>query len=175
MNLRLLRAECLAKLNDVELPAPFELTDFCERLGHRRQRPIHLRPVALPEGSPSGVLVSTAAADYVFYPANTTPLHQEHIVLHEVGHLLWDHAAGHTVGEDTFRRLLPALDLPAVQCILGRAGCTGLEEQQAELTATLILGKVAAWSPAAPRTVPASHAATIGRLRQTLEHPGHGH
>jgi hypothetical protein len=171
MNLRLLRAECAAKLNGLDLPTPFDLAAFCERLGQRRGRSIHLRAVPLPADSPSGMLVSTLTADHVLYQANTTPLHQEQIVLHEIGHLLWEHAAGHTVTDQSFRLLLPALDSSAIQCILGRDGCSGAEEQQAELMATVILQKVAAWTRTQPRLVPDSYADTISRLRHTLEHP----
>ena len=175
MDLRPLRAECLAMLDGLDIPIPFDLLTFCDRLGRRRKRPICLRPVTLPPGSPTGVLISTVVADHVLYQVGTTPLHQEHIVLHEIGHLLWGHADGHTVTDDAFRLLLPALDPQAVKCILGRGGCTGVEEQQAELMATLILQRVAEWSREQARPVPAEYAGTITRLRHTLERPDNAH
>ncbi len=38
-----------------------------------------------------GLWLGTDNADYVFYEARTAPLHREHIILHEIGHVLCDH------------------------------------------------------------------------------------
>ncbi|MER6398373.1 ParH-like protein [Kitasatospora sp. NBC_01246] len=105
----------------------------------RRGRPIELMPLSGPEHSPCGVLITTDRADYIGYPADTTALHQQHIVLHEIGHLL----CGHTGGPGAAPAVSPALTtlLPEdlVRRVLGRSGYTQRMEQEAELVASLAL------------------------------------
>jgi len=167
-----LRADCLSVVNRLDIPVPFHLQAFCDRLQERQERPLSLRPVALPAGSPSGVCVSTQAADYIFYEASTSSLHQEHIVLHEIGHLLLGHLTGMTGSEQVLRLLLPSLDPRVVVRMLGRGDCTGVTERQAELMATLIMQR-------AVRRVPSpafgEDAETITRLSRTLEDPENLH
>ena len=166
-----LRAECMAIVDRLDFPSPFHLRAFCDRLQEQRGRPISLRPVALPPGSPSGLCISTQATDYIFYEVSTSPLHQEHIVLHEIGHLVWGHQATIAGSEQILGLLLPSLDPRVVTCMLGRGECTGVTEQQAELVATLIMRRVARRSPGATPLAPGGDAETITRLRQTLEDP----
>jgi hypothetical protein len=166
-----LRAECEAIIGHLNIPVPFRLRTFCDRLEKQRKRPIFLRPTVLPPGSPSGLCVSTQAADYIFFEISTTALHQEHIVLHEIGHLLWGHETTLAVSEQALRLLMPALDPRVVTCMLGRGECTGVAEQQAELVATLIMQRVARRPPDLTHPVSAEDAETIARLSRTLEDP----
>jgi hypothetical protein len=170
-----LRAECLAMVDRLEIPSPFQLRIFCDRLQEQRGRPISLQPVTLPPGSPSGLCVSTQATDYIFYEASTSAPHQEHIVLHEIGHLLWGHQRTITGSEQVLRLLLPALDPRVVIGMLERGECTGVTEQQAELVATLIMQRTARRLPGASRPAPTKDAETITRLSRTLEDPGGFH
>ncbi|WP_433724380.1 hypothetical protein ACQP2Y_03100 [Actinoplanes sp. CA-051413] len=48
----------------------------------------------LSAGLPCGLWISVETADYVFYDPETSQLHAEHIILHELGHML----SGHTTG-----------------------------------------------------------------------------
>jgi hypothetical protein len=81
--------------------------------------------------------VATAATDLICYERVTTPPHQEHIILHELGHLLCDHRASAALAAQV-ERLLPSLDPEMVRRVLGRAGYSCAEEREAELLATLI-------------------------------------
>src|SRR5688500_4507371 len=85
-----LRARCEARLRALDLPAPFSAQAFCDRLAARRGRPILLQPIANQAGS-WGLWVATPTADYIFYEQETSPLHQEHIILHEACHILCVH------------------------------------------------------------------------------------
>ncbi|MFJ9952649.1 hypothetical protein [Kitasatospora sp. NPDC091207] len=106
------------------------------------------------------MLISTDRADYIGYAVDTTALHQQHIVLHEIGHLLCGHTgstgvAGGTggtggtggvggVGLSTTvsRALAPRLPEELVRRVLGRSVYTERQEQEAELVASLALHRV---------------------------------
>jgi len=156
-------------IDRLDIPVPFHLQAFCDRLQERRGRPLSLRPVALPPGSPSGVCVSTQATDYIFYEASTSSLHQEHIVLHEIGHLLWGHQTCMTGSEQALQLLLPSLDPRVVIRMLGRGDCAGITERQAELVATLIMQRAVRRLPIPAQPPLGEDAETITRLRCTLE------
>lgn len=161
--------------NRLDLPVPFDVQELSDRIAAQRGRPIFLRSATLPPDSPSGLCVSAETADFIFYEARTTALHQDHIVLHEIGHLLWGHDVSVAVAEETFAQVLPALDPRTVRCMLGRGDCTGVTEQQAELVATLIMRRVIRRPPSPAPSLSRDDAETIARLSRTLEKPGVTH
>ena len=61
------RARHAAIMQDLDVPSPFDLTEFAARLARQRNRPIELRPVSFAPGAPCGLWIGTADADYVFY------------------------------------------------------------------------------------------------------------
>ncbi|WP_258025256.1 hypothetical protein [Streptomyces bambusae] len=108
---------------------PFSLDALCERIAGQRGRPIRLHPLPkeAAESGICGLWVGTASVDYVFYEAQTTPVHREHIVLHELGHILFGHNS--LEGEETGG---------AAPVILGRTNYTTRQEQEAEMLASMI-------------------------------------
>lgn len=140
---------CRRIADGLVLPQPFDAGQFLADLGRRRGRPIELMPVATPSGGPCGLLMSTDHADYILYPTTTTALHRRHIVLHEAGHLLCGHT-GPGTGEDgaaidaaASRELLPSLSPELIRRVLGRTVYTEVQEQEAELLASLIAQRIA--------------------------------
>ena len=129
---------------------------------------IHLIPRALPTGSPSGLCVSTNAADYIFYESQTSALHQEHIILHEVGHLLCEHRAATVSREEISELLLPDLDPSMIQRVLGRTCYPIWAEQEAEMIASLILARVERQRVEAVGTVPPDVAPVVARVERSL-------
>ncbi|WP_020659610.1 hypothetical protein [Amycolatopsis benzoatilytica] len=128
-------------LRGLDVPVPFEVGAFAERIAARRGRPIRLLPSAGLTGV-CGLWIATEAADLVFYEKDTTPAHQEHIVLHELSHVLCDH---YPVSADLAAHaedLLPSLSPALVRRVLGRAGYSTEEEREAEMLATLIRQRV---------------------------------
>lgn len=85
------------------------------------------------------MLVSTDTTDYIFYAQDTTPLHQWHIVAHEVGHLLRGHAHASALEDAVARVLMPDLPIDLVRRVLGRSVYDDAEEREAELIAYAIL------------------------------------
>jgi hypothetical protein len=135
-----LRRRCERLLRGIPIPHPFDLDAFCAGLAARRGRPLHLRPVpGLSADAPCGLWIGTAEADHVFYDPGTSPLHAEHIVLHELAHIL----SGHTGSAGALDRLFPDLDPATVRHVLGRVGYTTAQEREAEMIASLIRGRSA--------------------------------
>ncbi|MFC5666552.1 ParH-like protein [Kitasatospora misakiensis] len=134
---------CRGVAESIPLPEPFGIRALTDSLGRLRGRPIELVPLSGPAHSPCGVLISTDRADYIGYAADTTALHQQHIVLHEIGHLLCGHTGGgaglSAVVQDS---LAPRLSGELVRRVLGRSAYTQRQEQEAELVASLTLHRV---------------------------------
>lgn len=163
------RLECEALVAGLEIPEPFDLESLCGSLGTRRARPIVLMPTAMVFGNLCGLWLGTARADYVFYEEDTSRLHQQHIVCHELGHILRRHSANRTLGSDIARALTAAVEPGDVQRVLGRDTYNDAEEFEAELIATLILQRVSrqrAVDP--PKAVDPSADGAITRIARSL-------
>jgi hypothetical protein len=159
-----LRRRCEVRLRGIRIPSPFDLDAFCDEVAARRGRPLIRRPVpGLSADAPCGLWIGTGRADHVFYDPGTSPLHAEHIVLHELAHILSGHTGlGGPAGPDgTLSRLFPDLDPSAVRRALGRVSYTSAQEREAEMMASLIRGR----STPPPRT-------TLGRVAGALGFDG---
>lgn len=157
MSLHQLRSRCQARVRDLalEFPQPFSAEALCALIAEQRGRRLYLHP--LPplsgEGTPCGMWVATAAADHVYFEAATSPLHQDHIILHELAHML----CGHTMpglDEPTSTDLETAPAPALVQNALARTRYTSNDEQEAEMVASVILEECALRAvPPTPREV----------------------
>ncbi|WP_407836334.1 hypothetical protein ACE1OC_07590 [Streptomyces sp. DSM 116496] len=132
-----LRKRCEAILGRLDLRHPFSLDGLCERIAEQRGRPIRLHPLPkeAAESGVCGLWVGTADVDYVFYEAQTTRLHREHIVLHEIGHILFGHHSLEAPVEDSPGA--GGADGP-VPTVLGRTNYTTRQEREAEMLASMI-------------------------------------
>ena len=81
--------------------------------------------------------VATEGADHVWFQPGTSPLHQDHIILHEFAHLI----CGHKVIDDdgALWRLFFDLDPAIVRGVLGRGRFSTEQEQEAEILADMIM------------------------------------
>ncbi len=166
-----LRRTCEAVVAGLPLPAPFSVDALCERIGAERDRPIRRLPMDLPDAAPFGLLVSVDDADYVIYEQRTTRLHRDHILLHELAHVLLRHEATPVLADEAAQLLLPHLDPALVRRMLARTHYSAVEEQQAELVASLILERASRWTPEQPEqtwTVPPAATGVISRVEQSL-------
>ena len=163
-----LRRRCERRLENIAIPSPFDLDIFCAVMTAHRGRPLTLQPMpGLSTGAPCGMWISVSTADYVFYDPETSQLHAEHIILHELSHMLSGHTSGINAGRDvrgaTIGRLVPDLDPRAIDTILGRASYTSAQEREAEMLASLIRAR-SAFVPAHDR-LPAD---TLSRVADVL-------
>ena len=141
MSLRSIRRQCESALEGVPVPNPFDINDFCRVISSRRGRALHLVPKQTRLG-PCGVWLSLPEVDYVFYESETSQLHREHIIMHELGHLLCEHQPTEVIDEEVVAQLFPHLNPAVVQRVLGRTTYTAVEEQEAEMLASLVRGRV---------------------------------
>ncbi|WP_406083543.1 ImmA/IrrE family metallo-endopeptidase [Micromonospora zamorensis] len=172
MKLHRLRKHCEQIVADLEVPEPFDIQKLCDVLGERRGRPIHLVPIKLPAHTVCGMCVPTGDFDAIFFEQDTSPLHQQLIIGHELGHLLAGHRATEVLDADASRLLLPDLDPQLVQRSLGRSNYAAAEEREAEMIGSLLLQRLrGSHSDADDEPLDDQHAELYGRLRHSLEHP----
>jgi len=168
-DLKQVRVECEARLRTLAIPEPFELAELRDILQRRRGRPIHLLPLSSDLG-PFGLWVAATRADYVFFARSTTPLHQVHIIVHELAHLFLDHAARPISDHELLRIALPDLQPSMVQTVLERGAYTAREELEAEILASIILERVAHAGAASPHSILSEEAvAVLARLTEALQ------
>ncbi len=166
-----LRRRCERRLENIPVPSPFDLDVFCAVMAAHRGRPLTLQSMpGLSPGAPCGMWISVPTADYVFYDSGTSRLHAEHIVLHELSHMLSGHSSGiqtdPAVGSEALQRLVPDLDPATIDTMLGRASYTTAQEREAEMLASLIRARSAAGRP--PERRPGD---ILGRVADVLKFP----
>ncbi|KAA2253902.1 hypothetical protein F0L68_32035 [Solihabitans fulvus] len=158
---------CQRIVGDLPLPVPFDPKALVATLALRRGRPIELVPVTAQAYTPCGMLATTDRAEYILYPTNTTALHQQHILLHEVGHLLCGHAGTTTLDAPVSKILLPHLSPELVRRVLGRTVYDVEQEREAEVIASLISQRATREAPPAASAEAADGLARLGPLFET--------
>ncbi|WP_042800560.1 toxin [Streptomyces sp. C] len=136
--LKKLRKAGARRLAELDLPEAPDVAELCRHLGEVRDRPIILVPMQMPSSHPCGMWVAARDEDLIFYDANTTSAHQEHIILHELGHIICCHRGAGGLDEAAARLLFPDLDPDIVRDMLLRATYDDVQEQEAEIIAYLL-------------------------------------
>lgn len=165
---RRLRKHCRALLRELDIRPPLDVRQLCARLAGRRGRPIRLveHPIKVP--GPFGLWFMTESTDVIFYQRETTRPHQDHIILHEIGHIIAGHpsdSGGDQAGEEPRPDDGPA-DATGV---LRRTCYDSVYEREAELIATIILEWASVLNPL-HRSTPPSRAPHVERLGASLSH-----
>lgn len=127
---------CRRELRSLGAESPLDLETLRQRLQQRRGKPLSIRSAALQVGS-YGLWVSFTDRDLILYQEETTPDHQRHIILHELGHVL----AGHHSDEadvDALSYLMPHLSSSLVHAVLRRTCYDAEHERAAEVAATIM-------------------------------------
>ncbi|MFI9400604.1 hypothetical protein [Nocardia sp. NPDC052316] len=149
-----LRRRCRRLLTELDIQPPLDVVALCERVGRQRGKPIRLVAHPIPVPGPFGAWIATDKADYILYQQETTKVHQGHIILHELGHLL----AGHHSDEqdDSLMTELfssSGLTPDQVRTVLRRTCYDTVEEREAETVATIILEWASVLDRIAPRAI----------------------
>ncbi|WP_253790989.1 zinc-dependent metalloprotease [Nocardia amikacinitolerans] len=147
-----------ALFHAVPLPSPWSLEQYLASISTYRARPITLCPVdttGMGEagcGTGSGLWIARRDDDVIVYDRDTSGWHAQHIVLHEIGHMLLEHDRQDTLptGVDipVVGALLPSVSLEAIQYVLGRDAYDDVRERDAEAFADLAM--VRAQMPGSP-------------------------
>ncbi|RJQ75382.1 hypothetical protein D5S17_21060 [Pseudonocardiaceae bacterium YIM PH 21723] len=136
---RLLR-RCRTLVRDIPVPRPWAIDVFVRQLETSRGRPIHLH--AVPQyamaDKPCGVWLQMDDQDHIFFEKQTSPLHQEHIILHELGHMIGGHTTTLADALMSAGDLFPDLSPTLLKRMFARVSYHDDQEQEAELIASLI-------------------------------------
>ncbi|MFD5247916.1 hypothetical protein ACFWIW_25485 [Amycolatopsis sp. NPDC058340] len=135
---RKLRRGLRKELVKVGIDGPVEMAELCRRVGESRGRPIKLIAFPMEVPGPCGAWLSTASGDYIVFQSETTRIHQEHIIAHELGHILSGHQA-EPDEEETWSRFMPDIDPGVIRRLLKRTQYDSVREREAETIATLLL------------------------------------
>ncbi|MEU1734774.1 hypothetical protein [Streptosporangium sp. NPDC020145] len=137
------RTSCELLIEELEdgdiIPDPFDLDLFVSRVGERQGRQIFLVPISAARSMPCGLYIKSKTADFLCYARSGSPLHQCHIILHELGHLLLGHQDSGWRGEVLHNVLMPDLDPEMIRSVLCRNGYGTPAEDEAEVFADLVL------------------------------------
>jgi hypothetical protein len=145
----LLRA-CKERLDELDLPVEPDIAELVEHLSGRRGRPIVLMPITVRACGPSGLWVATAEVDIIGYQASTSRHHQEHIIAHELGHMICCHRGAVQPDERSVSLLFPDLSPNLVRELLQRTGYSDAQEEEAEITGSLLAANLIINTSATP-------------------------
>jgi hypothetical protein len=108
--------------------------ELCDQMSSLRARPIRVVEWRLPIPGPMGVWVSRPQDDVVVVQELATGSHRDHIVLHELGHILCEHE-GESLPE--YEPALPLLSntAPGGAVLRLRSAYDSAAEREAELLA----------------------------------------
>lgn len=125
-------------LNGLNVPSPLDVDALAQQIAARRGRPIRLAAKETHLG-PCGLWAALPKVDVVLYESATSRLHRDHIVLHELSHVLCSHSPSEVLPEHVIRLLMPDLNPSVVAAVMGRTTYSEPEEQEAELAAAMIV------------------------------------
>ncbi|MFE0256872.1 hypothetical protein [Streptomyces sp. NPDC059010] len=158
------------ELQSLGVQPPLDVKELCRLVGERRGRPIVLRPFPLEKPGPSGLCVDTPQMDLILYQQETTHLHQQQIILHELFHIFvaeWEETEKEEAPDDFvegWATLIPVLDPKLIRRVARRCSYEDGEECQVELAATIILE----WSSVLDHVTPLSEDPSVRRVQAAL-------
>lgn len=138
MRERVLRRRCQRLLRELGVRPPLDVRLLARRLADKRGRPIRLIAYPIEVPGPFGLWLATESADYILYQQDTTRPHQDHIILHEIGHIIGDHRSDDQ-DDAVWQTLMDGPDPTAVRRALRRTAYDNEQEHEAEMIATIIL------------------------------------
>jgi hypothetical protein len=121
----------------------YSVTKLVARVENLRHRPTALIPYAIPGPKKYGWWITSSICEFIFYERHTVHVHQQHIISHELSHILLGHKTT-TLDDDHARLLLASQSLSVITAdpdLLMRelSGLHELErEAEAEALATLL-------------------------------------
>ncbi|MGO8685782.1 MAG: DUF6545 domain-containing protein [Candidatus Dormibacteria bacterium] len=137
-----LRRHCERVLDALALPERCGLDEIRARLPALTGRPLRVVLAVQTFPAPSGAWLRTAGGDVILIDREASPLHRDHILAHELAHILLGH--DQPDGGST-SMILPDLDPAVVRGVLARHHYRDAEEREAELLASLIMVRGSRW------------------------------
>jgi hypothetical protein len=139
-----IQRRCRRLIEDLAIPTPITMIRLVEAAARRQNKPIELFAVSGAPPAICGGLLRNPAFDCILYATDATPLHQLHMVAHEVAHLLLRHHGGApTIDVAQVQALVPGLPEHVVDYVVERLvnepDPTDRQETEAETFALLIV------------------------------------
>lgn len=142
---RRLRRQCRLLLRELDIQPPLDVRVLTQRLAATRGRKIQLLEYPLPVPGPFGMWYGLSDRDVIWYQQGTAAWHQEHIILHELGHLLAGHPSDAEVDDEMTAEIaanppagIDPRELGGGASRRRRTCYDDQREREAELTATTI-------------------------------------
>jgi hypothetical protein len=147
----------------------FTMESFVAQIEAQLKRRIYFIGWQMPPGF-FGVWLSDAEKplEYIFYDQSAPPLHQVHIQLHELAHVLCGHTTVKLTGQDIARLLQGKLDWSQLNQALRRSVDQVVEDEEAEVMATLIQEQVIRHSHLEQLTVAISSDESVATYIRTM-------
>lgn len=132
-----------ALIADLEIPEPWNLRQFIDRVAEKRGKPIALtgHRGLRAAGFPCGLLAEMDDLTLIVYEERSSQYMVEHTVLHEIGHLLLGHE-GERMHESLGEYLggfVGSSSIARMETMLARGVFDTTKEQEAETFANLIM------------------------------------
>ncbi len=133
------RAQVHAIVDRLELPDPWNVDELAARIAADRGRALRIQSRPPAGDGITGTIFRLGSEDVIFWRADLSGVHRDHVICHELGHLLCGHLEGgnaYTAGTDA--------DLAGAVAIMLHRQCQYGErkEREAEEIADLILSRV---------------------------------
>ncbi|MFK0249579.1 hypothetical protein ACIQUM_33185 [Amycolatopsis azurea] len=140
-----IQAKCRAALRSLDLSDLFTVEHLLCATGEKAGRQIVVRAADLSGSAPLGLVLETPEAYTILHSRNTTKLHQRHIILHELAHVLLhlSEDVGAVPVRDNgiaavVRKLIPDLHPDLESRIRARTTYADVQEREAEQFATMV-------------------------------------
>ncbi|EXU64814.1 hypothetical protein Z951_28575 [Streptomyces sp. PRh5] len=125
-------------VRDLSLPPTSSIRELLPAIAERSGHPIRLAPA--PEDSAQGVcgmwIRTLEGIDYIFVHEKTSRAHQDHIIAHEIAHILCNHHGSLDLSHAkpvADKQLITTLTPEVVRTMLGRSDYEDRDEREAEL------------------------------------------
>ncbi|TWP34465.1 ImmA/IrrE family metallo-endopeptidase [Leekyejoonella antrihumi] len=73
------------------VPEPWDIAAFCTAIADNRHRPLQVIARPAMSDTITGLLVQLPDRDVIFYRNDLAGIHRDHVICHEIGHLLAGH------------------------------------------------------------------------------------
>ena len=137
------RRRAQQRLRALALPATVDLAAVIRVVADQRSRRIVVQPVDGMGGQTMGAWIATPETDVILYERRTTRVHQDHIVLHELSHLICGHQPS-LLEPAVAAEIFPDLEPEVVRGVLARHGYSSTDEVEAEVMASVLSERVSA-------------------------------
>lgn len=153
---RRLQKQCQPLVDGLDIPDPWDVEEFCRRLGAQRGREMQLQPLPPMAGVHEicGLWCPLPEADLIFVKAYSSPWHRDCSILHECSHVLRNHEPSPALGliaAGLKTWMHPQYDSGEMAKILTRGRFDDPIERETEVLAGLIEERASTHRRAAPR------------------------